>query len=276
MFYPFIYFLDTVSGNKNLMTDSTKPQMTSLITGATDGIGLALAHHYRRQGHRLILIGRRPYPEVPLSDFPADLYCQTDLSQENCPDTIADFLAQRQINSLDLLIHNAGVGYYGPITDQSAQNINDLIMVNLWTPIALTQRLLPLMSQAQAKIVFISSVTSVLPTPEYAVYGASKAALDGFARNLRIELGNCPQIQLIHPGGTRTGMHPKSGLQRTIIDWERFPSAETVASQIAQAIASNKRAVTIGTTNKLLRLGGRYLGGLFETVLRRRYRRGGV
>lgn len=256
------------------MSNRDNRPKTILITGATDGIGLALAHYYRGQGRRLILIGRRPYDEVPLSDFPAGLYCQADLSQEGCTDTIVDFLQQRQIETIDLLIHNAGVGYYGSIADQSAQSINDLITVNLWTPIALTQRLLPLMSQTQGKIVFISSVTSVLPTPEYAVYGASKAALDGFARNLRIELGDRPQIQLIHPGGTRTGMHQKSGLQRTVINWERFPSAETVASQIAKAIASNKRAVTIGPTNKLLRVGGQYLGGLFEAVLRRRYRQG--
>ena len=172
------------------------------------------------------------------------------------------------VKTLDLLIHNAGVGFYGPVAKQPLANIEQLVTVNLWTPIALTHALLPMLPQTNGKIVFISSVVSALACPDYAVYGATKAALDGFARSLRIELAKKIAVQVIHLGATRTGMHHKSGLQRDVVDWEKFPPAETVAPKIIRAIASNNRNPTIGLSNKLLRFGGQYFSGLIDAVLR--------
>lgn len=247
--------------------------MTILITGATDGIGLALARHYHSQAKRLILIGRRPLAELDSTFFTPTNYCQADLSQPDCAAIVARFLQDQAISPLDWLIHNAGLGHYGPTHEQSAESVQTLMAVNLMAPMALTHALLPFMTASSApKIVFISSVVSALPCPEYAVYGATKAALDGLARNLRIELRNSMTVQTIHPGATRTGMHAKSGMSRQVADWEKFPSAETIAQQIAQAIARGKATATIGSTNRLVRLAGYYFGGLVDTVQRRKYR----
>lgn len=244
----------------------------TLITGATNGIGLALARYYLHQAERPLLIGRRPLAEVPLSQFPPDDYCRVDLAQPDCAEQVETWLDDQKIEQLDILIHNAGVGYYGSAEAQSWASIQNLVEVNLWAPIALTHKLIPRLMHQRGKVVFISSVVSAVACPDYAVYGATKAALDGFARSLRIEMKGRVDIQVIHPGATRTGMHAKSGLDRETIDWDRFPRADVVAEKIARAISSNKPSVTIGVQNRVLRIGGAYFGGIFDWFLRRRYR----
>ncbi len=249
--------------------------MTIFLTGATDGIGLALAKLYHRQGRRLVLLGRRSLPTLddPLFQAESVCYCQVDLSQPDCAEQVQACLRANNIGPLSLLIHNAGLGYYGATAEQSADSITTLTAVNLLAPLRLTHALLPqLREHPQPKIVFISSVVTALPCPEYAVYGATKAALDGLARNLRLELRDAVAVQVIHPGATRTGMHPKSGMSRAVVDWEKFPAAESVAMQIAGAIESRQTAVTIGLTNKILRGVGYYFATLVDYLQRRKYR----
>ena len=253
-------------------TNILSSSKTILITGATDGIGLALAKFYHAQQHNLILVGRRPFADAPLSQFTADNYCQVDLSRTDCADVVSKWLNAHNIKHIDWLIHNAALGYYGSTKTQTTENTKSLISVNLHAPIALTHKLLPCITQPDGKIVFISSVVSSLACPEYAVYGATKAALDGFARSLRVEMQNAVQVQVIYPGATRTGMHAKSGLKKDVIDWERFPPAEDIADKIASAIDSKKKSAVIGAGNWLMRFGGRYFAGLIDQAMRRRYR----
>lgn len=243
-----------------------------LITGATDGLGLALANYYHQQGHRLILVGRKPLTALP-ANIPDDLftpqtYCQVDLAEANVGRTVEDFLNTQGLERLKLLIHNAGTGYYGPIESQSDNSINNLIRVNLLSPINLSHKLLPYLLKGSGKLVFISSVATALPGPDYAVYTASKAAIDGFARSLRVELQNQVAVQVIHPGATRTGLHAKMGLSKQTMNWDNFPPAEETALRIAQAIATNKKNVTIGWGNKLLRLVGLYFAPLVDSCMR--------
>lgn len=245
---------------------------TIFITGATDGIGLALAHHYKNQAN-LLLLGRRPFAQTPLAaEFQADNYCRVDLSRPNCADAAAEWLRRRRVERIDVLLHNAAAGYVGRTAEQTPAGIRDLIAVNLHAPIALTHRLLPLLPRPHGKIVFISSVVTALACPNYAVYGATKSALDGFARNLRLELRGRAHVLLISPGATRTGMHAKSGLTRQMANWDNFAPADTVARQIAQAIERGRPATTIGWGNRLLRWGGQHVGGLFDAAMRRRAR----
>jgi short-subunit dehydrogenase len=244
---------------------------TVLLTGATDGIGLALARLYQARGDRLVLLGRRAPDNLDPSLFAPATYCRVDLALPYCAEIVAQFVCARHIPHIDLLIHNAGIGYFGDTAAQPSQSVRDLVAVNLRAPVALTHRLLPWLQQAprgQGKLVFISSVVSALPCPGYAVYGASKAALDGFARSLRVELRPNIAVQVIHPGATRTGMHARSGAKLDRRRLERFPSPEHVAISIARAIDSEQAAVTIGAGNRLLQLGGRYSLGTLDWLLR--------
>ncbi len=244
---------------------------TILITGATDGIGLELARLYQALGARLVLVSRRSMAELPGEFFRADNYCQVDLAGLHCAEVVVAWLREHNIEAIDLAIFNAGVGYVGSLDRQSPAAIRTLVDVNLWAPIALTHRLLPHLT-VTGKLVYISSVASALPGPNYAVYTATKAALDGFARNLRLELratGAEITVQTIFPGATRTNMHVKSGADLSALGWQRFPPASGVAEAIARAVDRSAPQVTIGALNRLVRFAGLAAPQLVDRVVMR-------
>lgn len=236
-----------------------------LITGATDGIGRALARSYRARGARVIGIGRRA--AVP-PDLCSDC-CRVDLAQPFAAALIAGFLRQREIQRLDLLIHCAGIGAYGAVDAQAPEEIDALLNINLRAPIMLTHALLPWLVAGRGRVVFVGSVVAALPAPNYAVYGATKAALEGFARSLREELRGVVGVQVVHPGATRTGMHAKAGIPLDRIGWRRFPPPEWTAERIVRAIDRGVPVATIGAINRLVRFAGKRIGGLVDAVAAR-------
>lgn len=243
--------------------------MNVAITGATDGIGLALAQQYQQRGARLILIGRRPLDTLDTTFFTPDRYCQADLANPKSVEQILSWLHENNLTALDLVIHNAAQGYVGPVAAQSEESIRHLVDVNLRAPIVLSHALYPLVAQAAGKMIFISSVVAGLPGPNYAVYTATKAALDSFVRNWQIELraAHSPvQVQVIRPGATRTNMHQKSGADPHVLHWERFPPPEAIAGQIIQAIRRGRRALTLGLVNQLLFFSGRAFPRLIDRM----------
>lgn len=249
------------------------PRPTILITGATDGIGYALAQLYQQQGAHVLLLGRRHLAKLDAAFFTAANYCQADVAQPEAAKQILFWLHEAKVERLDLLIHNAGLGYVGPLSTQPTENVQQLLAVNLRAPIALTHALFPKLEAAGGKVVFISSVATALPTPNYAVYTATKTALDGFVRNLQIELAATHSpvtAQLIHPGATQTGMHAKSGADLQEIGWAKFPTPERVAQRIAEAITTDRRAVTIGWTNRLVQFAGTQLQTPLDQIMRQR------
>jgi short-subunit dehydrogenase len=246
---------------------------TILTTGVTDGIGRALARHYAAAGARVLGIGRRPLDATPSGIFTPDTYCLADLAQPESAEIICGFLDNQGVDRLDLLVHNAGMGWYGPISEQTQESISELLAVNLRTPIALTHALLPRLAAARGTVAFVSSVHATLPTPEFAVYTATKAALDGFARSLRIELAGTVNVLTLWAGATRTGMHDKSGVPAGRLKVERFPSAEVTAAGIAAAI-DRRSCASIGAGNSLMHWAGTHLETLVDGVMIAAGRRG--
>ncbi|MCB0116100.1 MAG: SDR family NAD(P)-dependent oxidoreductase [Caldilineaceae bacterium] len=237
-----------------------------LITGATDGIGLALAQRYAEQGDRPLLVGRRPLAALDPDVFTAQNYVQADLAADDAAARVADFLAAQAVDALHIVIHNAGIGYVGEPAGQLADNVAELVSVNLVAPVLLTQAFVPLLHRGHGKLVFISSVAAAMATPDYAVYTATKAALDGFARSLRIEQGDELPILVVHVGATRTGMHRKAGADLGRMNWARFPAPETVAAQIVRSIDNATGHVSIGLGNRMLYRAGRLLGGWLDRL----------
>jgi short-subunit dehydrogenase len=225
---------------------------TILITGASDGIGQALAVRYAARGVRVLGVGRRAFPtSLTGSMLPQD-YCAADLSNADVAETVGNFLVSRNVTHLDVLVHNAAIGWYGPVAQQSNASIDELLQVNLYVPIVLTHVLLPYLRVAHGVVAFISSVHSALPTPDFAVYTATKAGLDGFARNLRMEERGAVDVVILWPGPTRTQMHVKSGIPQERIKSKRYATPDDVAMQVAAAI-HQRRSHVIGAGNRLLR-----------------------
>ena len=243
-----------------------------LITGATDGIGLALARVYKQKGERPLLLGRKSWPELSqlAEEFPENDYFQVDLAQPDCAAQLTRLLDEREIDRLDVVIHNAGVGYYGRFADQSPEQINQLINVNLVAPVALTHALLPWLPVGKGQMAFISSVVADLPGPDYAVYTATKAALSGFVRSLQVEWQGKVAVTLFHPGATRTRMHEKMGISQETMDWEKFPPAADVAVGIVKAIDGKRPFATIGVSNQAVGMAGKQLGFVIDPVMRKK------
>ena len=238
---------------------------TVLITGATDGIGRALGEIYWARGDRVVLVGRRGIGALDGALFGEDTYCQADLLQSDCAERVCEFLRVQKIEVVDLAIQNAGVGYYGSVADQTVESIREVMEVNLLAPMRLVHALASQVKQANGKHVFIGSMAHAFPCPNYAVYAASKEALNTLGRNLRIE-GDL-NVQVIHPGATRTGMHQKIGLAPEMA--EGFPSADRVANQIARAIDGRRAVVTVGLANAWGRFVGRSFDCLVDGLMRR-------
>lgn len=257
------------------MTPTQPPTQppTLLITGATDGIGLALAQQLAASGARLVLVGRRPLDDLPASLFSAATYCRVDLAAPDAATQVAAWLSDHAITALDAVYLNAASGYIGNTAAQPQADIHRQVAVNLWTPIALTHALAPHVEAARGAFIFISSVATAIPTPDYAVYTATKAALEAFARALRSELiaDRRPiRVHIIRPGATRTNFHTKSGVAADHYDTTRFADPNTVAAAILAAVAAGKQEVTLGTANRLAATIARVAPSLFLSAVRRR------
>jgi short-subunit dehydrogenase len=225
---------------------------TIFITGVSDGIGHALAVHQAAAGRRVLGLGRRPFPPSLAGAMQPEDYCRTDLARGDAAATVRDFLDERGVHRLDVLVHNAALGWYGPPAAQSPASIDELLAVNLRAPIALTHMLLPRLVAAHGVVALVSSVHAALPTPDFAVYTATKAALDGFARNLRLEYRDQVDVIVVWPGATRTEMHARSGVPAARAKAARYRTPEAVAAQMARAI-NRRRSGALGAANGLLR-----------------------
>ena len=244
-------------------------QKTVLITGATSGLGLELARLYAGDS-RLVLSGRKPLQDLGDTLFTEETYLRCDLARADAAATVAAWLEAHTVTHLDLLVHNAAVGWYGDPARQSEASVDELLNVNLYAPMSLTRALLPLLKRAKGKVVFINSVAADLSVPDYAVYGATKAALAGFARNLRLELGGEVDVLTFYPGAINTPMHEKSGVPAGKFKVERFSSPEKVARAVYRAAASKRHTATSGLGNKALRAVGRYFPGSLDAAMRNR------
>lgn len=243
-----------------------------LITGATDGIGRAMARLLQREGAALTLVGRRPLDALEDALYSRRTYCRADLEAPDASKRVAAFLDTAELGPIDLLVHNAGVGWYGDAAAELGARIRTTLDVNLWAPIALTHALLPRLAARDATIVFVSSVLADLPAADLASYAASKAALDGFARSLRVELRGRTRVVVAHPGGTATGMHAKAGVPLARQKRFRFPPAERVAARILKQARRGRRSPTVGTGNAVARFLGRHAARPLDALLRRMQR----
>lgn len=242
---------------------------TVLITGATDGIGAALGERLAAAGATPIAVGRRAHADLDPKRFPANQYCRVDLAQVDCASTVPAWLESHGIDRLDYVIHNAGLGYVGRLARQDGADVDALLAVNVRAPLALTHALMDHVARAGGAFVYISSLAAAMSVADYAVYGASKAAVEGFVRSLRIELAarrSPVRTRILRVGATQTGMHPKSGAGRERMDWTKFPpaahTAEAVLAVLAQRAEKPHFSWTQGAGGRVLHAVGTRLPGL--------------
>jgi NADP-dependent 3-hydroxy acid dehydrogenase YdfG len=211
---------------------------TALITGASGGIGAAIAEALAPT-HTLLLAGR-PSPRLDAvanrfgaTTWPLDLVHFDEIA------AAAEVLAE-----LDVLVHNAGVAYPGRVGESTPEQWQATFEVNVTGAVALTLALLPVLRATRGQVVFINSGSGLNPSPGLASYSASKFALRAFADSLRVDEPRL-RVTSIHPGRVDTEM------QRDLVAYEggdydpaRFLTPQTVARVVAQVVATPPDAHT--------------------------------
>lgn len=181
----------------------------TVITGASQGLGKALASVCARKGQNLILISLpdediHHTAEELMREHSVKAVCfETDLTRAANITRTVDAIKQYNINTL---INNAGIGGTKRFEDADLSYIDDIIMLNMRSLVLLTHKLLPVLQrQRQSYILNISSLAAFSPMPYKTVYPASKAFVYSFSRGLNAELKKSNvHVSVAHPGGMAT------------------------------------------------------------------------
>ena len=217
---------------------------TAFVTGASSGIGRALAVRLAKAGCHLRLTAIEAdlleLLAIQLNDqYGVDVVSHAgDLSHPKDRDQLVSWIRKRP-ETTDILINNAGIGgTFGRFPDVSLETIDATIAVNVAAFVHLTHDLLPqLLSRPRAKIVNVSSGIARLPYPGLAVYGATKAFVSGFSQSLACELaGSSVDVLCFHPGFTDTAFVKTSRMDLAKIPRRMIHDPEWMATRIVRAI----------------------------------------
>ena len=229
-----------------------------LLTGASGGIGQAIAQTLRQAGAQVMGVGRAAAPTAPGTDW-----VQADLTTAEGQATVGEAAAAWGAN---VLVHAAGLPCFGPLGAVPPAQVQAVLQANLLAPLLLTQRLLPqLLRQPRAQIVFVGSALGRIGLPGFSVYGASKAGLHGFAEALRRELNGTPvRVQILGPRSTRTGFNDATVEAYNRATGTAMDRPEAVAAALLQLIESEAAERFLGFPERLaVRLNG-VLGALLD------------
>lgn len=238
------------------MAQSAEPQVV-WITGASSGIGAALARAYARQGAVLILSARRTAALLALQQTLVEtqtLILPLDLSDPSAigPAT-ARALAWR--GRVDVLVNNAGVSQRSSVRDTELSTGRQLMEVNFFGAAALTRALLPsMLARESGHVVNMTSVAAYVAGPDRAFYSASKHALRAWSNTLRAELGGSGvHVTMICPGyvATDISQHALNGqgaaLRRSDPQVAAGLSPDQAAARMLPAIARRQRELRLGS-----------------------------
>ncbi|MEZ5504664.1 MAG: SDR family oxidoreductase [Gammaproteobacteria bacterium] len=239
-----------------------------LLTGATGGIGKALARVLSQQGARLILVGRNVdrlvhiAHELKLSPQ-VTTFAELDLGS---PQVHEQALAvARSHPDIDLVVNCAGMNLFAASDTAPAAQVAAVLDVNLKGTILLTQALLPgLLQRPEAAVVNVGSTFGSIGYPGFAAYCASKFGLRGYTEALRRELANSSvRVFYIAPRATATDMNEQAVRDMNVALGNAMDTPEQVAARIVQSVQREKMRVFIGWPEKFFV----FMNGLMSSVV---------
>jgi short-subunit dehydrogenase len=217
---------------------------TALLTGATGGLGRAIARGLAGAGATLVLSGRREEDLLALAEsLPGDDHrvAVADLAEDGEAERLAAAAA-----GVDILVANAGLPGAGWLAEFSAEEVKRALRVNLEAPMLLARALFPeMLERGSGHLVFVSSLSGKSASPRTSVYNATKFGLRGFALGLRTDLG--PRgigVSLVSPGFVRdAGMFADAGSKTPPLMGTTTP--EAVADAVRSAIVNDRVEVAV-------------------------------
>ena len=212
-----------------------------LITGATGGIGQAIARAFVARGARLTLTGRRAEVLEPLAQEVHGTAVACDLANR---DDVDRLLAEA--GEVDVLVANAALPASGELTELTQEEIDRMLEVNLRAPIALARALaVGMIERGRGHMVFVSSLAGKAASPASSIYSATKFGLRGFALGLREDLRpHGVGVSVVLPGFIRdAGMFADADIELPKMVGTRTP--EDVAAAVIRAIERNRAEVEV-------------------------------
>lgn len=213
-----------------------------LLTGATGGLGRAIAKALDERGAHLLLTGRK---QDALEELAGELRSAEALAADLSKRDDVAALPGRA-GQVDVLVHNAGLPGSGRLESFTPEQIDRVLDVNLRAGIMLTLALLPEMTgRGRGHLVYVSSMSGKIPTVRASVYGATKYGLRGFAGGLRDDLhGSGIGVSTVFPGPIQgAGMWDDAGIE--LPRWVPTKSPEDVGKAVVKALDTNKPEIAV-------------------------------
>ena len=238
----------------------------AVVTGASSGIGMALATELARRGHSLIVVARRGAVLESLktrleAEFGVTVEVRAcDLADPAARQPLLDELAGREVS---ILCNNAGIASFGPVADLDPRYEQQQVQVNAVACHDLVLAVLPgMVGRRSGAILNVGSAAGNMPIPNNATYAASKAFLNTFSESLRGELvGSGVNVTLLAPGPVRTeeiGEEDKTFVDRLVPD-RLWVDTEYTARVSLDALARNKMRVVPGPLSQAMSVAGNYI-----------------
>ena len=231
--------------------------MTTLITGASSGIGRSLALFFARAGHDVVLVARR---EAALADLAGEVnragrsarVHAADLNDPEAPMQLHRQLAAAGV-SVDVLVNNAGVGAQGRFDTLPLDRQLAMLQLNVTSLTALTRLFLPdMLARNRGGVLNVASTAAFQPGPLMAVYYATKAYVLSLSEAIAEEVsGSHLRISCLCPGPTHTGFAEAAAMTGSRLFKAGAMSADEVARQGFEGWSAGKRVVVPGFANRL-------------------------
>lgn len=238
---------------------SPSPQAHALVTGASQGIGMAMARDLASMGHNLIIVARR---ESVLQELAAELEAAhgvtvevfaADLSKH---DEVARLIELIDAREVSILINSAGIATFGPLVKQDWDHEVDQFNLNATAVFRLTRAVLDgMLARKSGAICNVGSAAGNVPIPNNATYVFTKAGVNAFTEALHYELkGTGVTCTLLAPGPVRDAVIPdaeKSIVDRVVPDF-LWTTYESCSRETLEGMAKNQRRVVPGPLSKAM------------------------
>lgn len=249
-----------------------------IITGASSGIGKALAFEFGRQGAIIVITGRN---QSKLNEAASELQAANILQHAIVCDSSSEEQTRKMIQEvvdrfgrIDLLINNAGISMRSMFETVDLQVLKQVMDINFWGTVYATHAALPYLKESKGGVIGISSIAGYRGLPVRTGYSASKFAMNGFLEALRTELiGTGVHVLTACPGFTASNIRNASLTGdgsiagETMREEDKMMSAEEVAFEIRKAYKAKKKTLVLTFQGKLTVFLNKWLNSLMDNLV---------